>query len=78
MRQLREAPCRDTVREIEKRIEESGRERGRELREAMRLRWDGFVDWGVPGAGEWGEELEVEPSLGFSFLGEEKEQRKAD
>lgn len=55
MRQLREAPSSDTAQEIQKRIEESNTERGKELREAGKLRWEGFVDWGVPSAGGWGE-----------------------
>ena len=46
MRQLRETPSRGQAKEIENRIDESGRERGRELREAGRLRWGGVVDWG--------------------------------
>jgi hypothetical protein len=57
MRQLREAPSRDRAKEVEKRIEESNMERGKELREAGKLRWEGFVDWGPEEEG-WRSECE--------------------
>lgn len=50
MRQLREALSRDQAQEIQRRIEEENAERGRELRKAGKLRWEGFVDWGVMGS----------------------------
>jgi hypothetical protein len=49
MSRLREAPSRDQAQQIQRRIEEGNTERGRELRDAGNLKWEGFVDWGVPG-----------------------------
>jgi hypothetical protein len=46
-RQLRLAKSGDEAWETGKRIEEEERERGKELREVGKLRWEGIVDWGV-------------------------------
>lgn len=54
MRQLREAPSRDQARAIQKRVEEGNTERGKELREASKLKWEGVVDWGRGSSGTRG------------------------
>jgi len=51
MRQLREAPSRDQAQAIQRRIDEGYAERGRELSEAGKLKWEGFVDWGAGAEG---------------------------
>lgn len=52
-RQMRGAKIGKQALEIRRRIEEGSEERRKEIQEAGKLRWDGFVDWGVVGvAGE--------------------------
>jgi hypothetical protein len=58
--QMRQAKTREEVSALQSALEESHVARGKELRAAGRVRWNGMVLWGPPGAeGQAREECEL-------------------
>jgi len=49
MTAMRRAGSREEVLELQRALEEAHAHRGKELRAAGRVRWDGVVVWGPPG-----------------------------
>lgn len=57
-RQLRQGKTSITEAELQRRIEESGRERRKEIAGVAKMKWNGVVDWGTV-VGEEGNERRV-------------------
>lgn len=61
MAQMRQAETREEVSALQGALEEAHAARGKELRAAGKVRWNGMVLWRPPGAeGEAREECELE------------------
>lgn len=59
MSQLRKAGTREEALELQRELEQAHATRGKELRDAGKVRWRGVVLWGPPGSN--GEEREEFP-----------------